>query len=92
MSIESIDDMSIVLVAEAAAAVPVDDMAMVMDEAMSMDEAIVDMAMPDIEPLMSILSDRRSGIRVSRGAPPEVVDGERERAKVKTEVGSSEPE
>lgn len=70
MSIEeSIDDISIVLVDVAAAAVPVDDMAMVIDE------AIVDMAIPDME-LISILSDRRCGIRVSMGGAAGGRDGE----------------
>lgn len=54
MSIEdiSIPDMEL-LVAEAAAAVPVDDMAMVIDD-------VADIDMPDIE-LMSIF-DRRRGV------------------------------
>lgn len=70
MSIEeSIDDISIVLVDDAAAAVPVDDMAMVIDE------AIVDMAIPDME-LISILNDRRCGIRVSMGGAAGGRDGE----------------
>lgn len=57
MSIEdiSIPDMEL-LVAEAAAAVPVEDMAMVID-----DVADMDMDIPDIE-LMSSFFDRRRGV------------------------------